>query len=453
MSRRVLVADDSAAVRGWLERELETLGATVSTAADGEAALAMARRGGFDLVITDVTMPRMDGIALCENLRRGNGTSELPIIVFSSRDDEASIERGFAAGASAWLVKTRSESALRRDLADALERTRILSGRRVIVVEDSRAIRYAVSERFRAAGYSVRSASNGEEALDALLSGFVPDVVVSDLVMPVMDGRELCRAMREDERFRAIPFVVVSSTGDCRTLRQLVQEGAAAYLVKPINVEQLLVTVERLLTDRSRQMEAEAQRLSAERSLTIASIASLVQALEARDAYTRGHSDNVAKLVRSMAQRMGLPRTEIDTLVLAGQLHDIGKIGVPDGVLLKNGALDDAERAIVQRHPVIGHEILRPIPSLQPVSEAILAHHERFDGRGYPNGLAGAKIPLWARIIAVADTYDALTSRRPYRQPRSHEEAVAVVRDVRGTQLCPECSDAFLDAEDSLPGE
>ncbi|MBE0557282.1 MAG: HD domain-containing protein [Proteobacteria bacterium] len=174
----------------------------------------------------------------------------------------------------------------------------------------------------------------------------------------------------------------------------------------------------------------------------------LIAALEARDPYTRGHSETVATLVEEMGRRMNIDAEGIESLAIAGRLHDIGKIGVPDNILLKPGRLSEAEFAVIRQHPTIGASILSVIPSIKPLLPVILHHHERLDGRGYPGGLKGDEIMLWARMTAVADTYHALISDRPYRRGVSHEQAMDIIEDVRGTQLCPDCVDAF---KKSLP--
>jgi len=178
--------------------------------------------------------------------------------------------------------------------------------------------------------------------------------------------------------------------------------------------------------------------------MMLASITSLIVALEARDHYTRGHSEAVAMLVAEMAAYMNATPDEIETLTIAGRLHDLGKIGIPDSVLLKPGRLSDEEFTIIKDHPVVGATILGSIPSIKPMLPVILHHHERFDGKGYPDGLKGDQIPLWARITAVADTYHALTSDRPYREGMAEEKAFAIIEEVRGTQLCSECVDIFF---------
>lgn len=206
----------------------------------------------------------------------------------------------------------------------------------------------------------------------------------------------------------------------------------------------MVINIEKLLSDHFLILLKNRQRLEAERGMMLASITSLIEALEARDHYTRGHSEAVALLVSEMAAQMGMEPGEIDLLGIAGRLHDIGKIGVLDNILLKPGRLTEAESSIVRQHPLTGVIILGSIPSIRELIPVIWHHHERFDGNGYPDGLRGKKIPLWARMTAVADTYDALTSDRPYRRGMSQGRALSILEDVRGTQLCPDCVDVFI---------
>jgi putative two-component system response regulator len=217
--------------------------------------------------------------------------------------------------------------------------------------------------------------------------------------------------------------------------------------VKPFNVEQLVITIEKLLSDQILLLSKEKERLEIEQRLILASITSLCNALEARDSYTRGHSEAVSDIATKIAFQMGIGEGEIELIRLGGKLHDLGKIGVIDSVLLKPGKLTDEEFAIIKKHPVIGAEILRPVPSLAPIIPIVLYHHERFDGKGYPEGLQGSSIPLWARITAVGDTYHALTSDRPYRAGMPKDKALAIIQQVSGSQLCPDCVDVFIKME------
>jgi len=176
----------------------------------------------------------------------------------------------------------------------------------------------------------------------------------------------------------------------------------------------------------------------------IASITSLAKALDERDNYTRFHSENVAKYAVKIANKIRMPDRFIEELRLASMLHDIGKIGVRDLILLKPGSLTHEEYEVIKKHPEKGAAILRPIPSLSNIIPYILSHHERFDGNGYPGGLSGDEIPLGARIISVADTYDGITTDRPYRKKKSHEDAIKLMKSISGSQLCPFCIEAFL---------
>jgi HD-GYP domain-containing protein (c-di-GMP phosphodiesterase class II) len=182
----------------------------------------------------------------------------------------------------------------------------------------------------------------------------------------------------------------------------------------------------------------EKERLDIEQRLMIESITGLVQALEARDPYTRGHSEAVGRILSELLKINGSRQSEVERARLAGRLHDIGKIGVRDSVLLKPGKLTDAEFSQIKKHPIIGARILGAIESLSDIHDIVLYHHERFDGKGYPHGLKGLEIPLLARITAVADTFHALTSDRPYRGGMSVEKALSIINEVKGTQLCPE---------------
>jgi PAS domain S-box-containing protein/putative nucleotidyltransferase with HDIG domain len=195
------------------------------------------------------------------------------------------------------------------------------------------------------------------------------------------------------------------------------------------------------MTDKNRM---EAALREAEQNQMLVSITSFVSSLEARDSYTRGHSDAVSHIIWQMAKVIGLEKRDMEMAIIGGKLHDIGKIGIRDSILLKPGKLSDEEFDQIKKHPLIGAKLLSSIPSLAGIIDIVLSHHERFDGKGYPNKLQGKAIPLWARMTAVADTYHALTSNRPYRPGMPKGQALQIIADVRGTQLCPESVDVFM---------
>lgn len=444
-SPEILVVDDSSTVRLALRSMLEQMGAKVTEAFDGLHGLMTALSHDFDLIITDIEMPTMDGFTLCEKLKSHDIKKTIPIVILSSKDREEDIERGFKLGVAAYILKTNGKSKLRESVRELLHRSVLIRGRTILLVDDSTSTRHLIEKALVAGGFDVICAENGAKAL-RLLGDHRPDLILSDLHMPELDGFGLCKMVHASSELSGIPFIIMSSDGDRTTMRRLLHYGASAYLVKPFNLDHLVVTAEQLLSDHFRRVSKEKERLVAERQIIIGSITSLVLALEARDQYTRGHSESVASILVEMAREMAFDAEQAERARIAGKLHDLGKIGIRDDILLKPGALDKEEWEILKQHPTIGAEILAPIPSLSDIIPAIASHHERVDGKGYPRGLKGDQIHLLGRMIAVADTYDALTSNRPYRKGFSHAEALATIKEAKGTQLCPECVECFLKA-------
>ncbi|MDR3569275.1 MAG: response regulator [Syntrophobacteraceae bacterium] len=442
---RILIVDDSPTIRYSLRKDLEQMGAIVSEATNGNEGLRMVESLELDLIITDVEMPEMDGFAFCAEIKRHPVKNSIPVVILSSREKEEDIEFAFKVGASNYITKSNARDNIRTRVKEILEKRSLLNGRTVLVVDDSPSIRNLIDKALTKAGFQVILAENGREALD-LLGKYSPDMVVSDLHMPVLDGLGLCKIVHSNKEFSQIPFIIMSSDDDRAKMRQLLEYGASAYLVKPFNIDQLVITAERFLSDHFNRVLRERKHLESEQQMLIASISSLVLALEARDQYTSGHSESVATLSVNIAREMNMDEGRIARAKMAGKLHDIGKIGIRDDILLKPGPLNDEEMTIIKLHPSIGADILSPIQSLADIIPAIRSHHERIDGKGYPEGLKGEQIPLLARMVAVADTYDALTSDRPYRKGFSKEDALAIIEKAKGTQLCPECVRIFLKA-------
>jgi len=440
---RILVVDDSSMMRKALKTILEPLNASVTEANDGVMGLDLVSKDNFDLIVTDVNMPNMNGVDFCRRLKADPSTRGIPVVMVSSFDSDVDIDKGFQVGAAAYISKKEAQSYLRDIIGKILSKSALHRGQMILVVDDSRTIRKIVEEGLAQAGFQVITAENGKKALK-ILSSERPDLILSDIDMPEMNGFTFCDAVHSDPDLASIPFVVMSSNNDRAHMKRMLQYGAEAYITKPFNTDQLVILVEKLLSDQFLLLLKEKERLDSEQNLMIASITSLVSALEARDAYTRGHSESVAGIVSGMAILMGTSKEEVDRITIGGKLHDIGKIGVRDSVLLKPGALTDDEFAQIKQHPLIGSKILEPIPSLSDIVSIVLCHHERLDGKGYPQGLKGDKIPQSARMTAVADTYNALTSDRPYRKGMPQEKALQIVEEAKGTQLCPDCVDLFL---------
>ena len=445
---RILVVDDSATVRALHVELLKSLDAVVDSAADGEQALEMVLSTEYDLVITDVRMVKMSGIELCLALHSFPKTRDIPIIIVSTFHSEEDVEIGFEAGASAYLSKRDAQKMLLKTVTDILWKYNYVRQRKILVIEDTKTIAKMVELGLSDHSFSVIVAENGRVAKD-ILGSIQPDLIVCDLKMPEMDGFEFCKWLKSIPQHSEIPLVAMSVDEDTATVQRIIQYGAAAFIRKPFSMNQLVPLIDRILSDHFTIISKERERLEAERTALVNSITSLVAALEARDAYTRGHSESVSLLATRMLARFGGDKADLKLIAIGGRLHDIGKIGIRDSVLLKPGRLTDEEFSHIKKHPVIGKRILAAIPSLERIIPIPYSHHERWDGKGYPEGLRGKEIPFWARLTAVADTFDALTSDRPYRSGMPLENAFEIIKRARGSQLCPDSVDLFFDVVNS----
>src|SRR6188508_2094700 len=284
----------------------------------------------------------------------------------------------------------------------------------------------------------------------------VADLVLVDYMMPDMDGIELVRRLRSLPGYEHVPMVMVTVHDDRKVRYAALDAGITDFLTKPVDARECLARCRNLLTLRRQQLALEDRRRLLEHMVEDATrevkereketLLRLARAGEFRDEETGYHLIRMSRYSRLIANALALERDEAETIELAAPLHDIGKIGIPDGILLKPARLDETEWSTMQRHPVIGHEILKGSASKYVRMGALIAlgHHERYDGKGYPSGLDGDHIPLCARIVAVADVYDALTSVRPYKKAWKSDEALDYIKAQRGKHFDPRLVDAFL---------
>ena len=325
------------------------------------------------------------------------------------------------------------------------------AGRRVLVVDDEDSIRNAIGKFLKARGYEVEVVENGIEAVEALQRERF-DVMLCDVRMPGMSGTEVVpRAM---ELRPDLAVLMLTAVNDAPTATEVLAQGAMDYLMKPVELDELAKAVERALRKRDLEIQQRnvermireevalrteelrrEQALLAEISISI--VRSLVNAQEAKDPFLRGHSQRVAAMAAAIASAMGLPDDAVEDLRLSGQLHDIGKIGIPESLLHKAGPLTEEEYLRVKDHVRIGMDILTPLAPLARVLPAIQDHHERWDGSGYPRQLSGEQISLGGRILAAVDAFDALTSRRAYREPLTPHETIELLSNSAGAHLDP----------------
>lgn len=352
----------------------------------------------------------------------------------------------------------------------------------IVCVDDERMMRELLTDQLTSlfgSTHEVASAATAEEALGALFKlqkeGKVLDLVLSDAKMPGMQGDRLLEIVHQ--RFPGVrKILLIASGGDMDSVLYALNNAKLdKYIHKPWSRDDLQFVVgallkeaalnranERLMGDlqaKNRDLEVALQRLQeAQREVEkgyLTTIQSLALALEAKDRYTAGHSERVCRFAVLLARELGLPEDEVEIVKHAALLHDIGKIGMPEKILRKEGGLTAQEFSLVQDHPAVGAQILSPVRSFSRCLAGVRHHHERFDGMGYPDGLKGEQIPVAARIILIADTFDSITSDRSYRRARTVEYAVRQLRANAGSQFDPRIVGAFVGllAEKRIYGE
>ena len=289
----------------------------------------------------------------------------------------------------------------------------------ILLADDNEANRDLLSALLSAEGYQVVCAADGQQALAQVESGSI-DLALLDVVMPRPTGFEVCQAMKSKPETRLVPVVLLTSLNSDADRIHGIMCGADDFLNKPVNKHELLARVHSLM--RLKQFTDELD--NAETVLF-----SLALTIEAKDPYTEGHCDRLSKYSVALGEKLGLPQEMRVALRRGGLIHDIGKLAVPEHILLKPGPLTPEERKIMEQHTVIGEGICVPLRSFRLVLPIIRHHHEKQDGSGYPDGLKGAKVPLTARILQITDIYDALTTDRPYRKALPVEKALAIMRE------------------------
>lgn len=348
----------------------------------------------------------------------------------------------------------------------------VRQGEYVLVVDDEPAVRQLMAAQLDHLGYAQRTAKSVDEALAVLRRHAGAVLVLSDVQMPGGGGMELLEELRRTDQ--SVQVVMVSGHQDIDTVRDCLRRGAYDYLVKPYDLADLSLTLERAVEHGRLQRQNEEYRRSLERMVLERTTAvretrdiallTLAKLAESRDTITGNHLERMAAYSRRLAEelRRGAYAASVDDsfiehLYKSSPLHDIGKVGIPDRILLKPGRLDEQEFEIMKQHAAIGGETLDALAASHPgarflhmARDIAWTHHERFDGTGYPRGLAGSEIPLCGRITAVADVYDALTSRRVYKEAYSHETAVSIICDGRGSHFDPDIVDALLRREDDF---
>ena len=317
-------------------------------------------------------------------------------------------------------------------------------------------------------GYEIVTATNGEEALGKL-SGNQIDLILLDVMMPGMDGFEVIRRVRQDDTHRLLPIILVTALRETEDRVKGIEAGCDDFISKPIEKMELLARVgsllkvkayNDLLSNYRKELESDVKTRTAElkqalekiKATSLETIYRLSMASEYKDTDTGTHIKRMSRYSAAIARRMGLDTSTVETILYSAPMHDLGKIGIPDHILLKPAMLDPAEWEIMKQHSVIGAKILKNSDAAFIRLGEIIAysHHEKWDGSGYPRGLKGTEIPIAGRITAIADVFDALTSKRPYKEPFSVEKSLAIIREGRGSHFDPDVVNAFFGIQDKI---
>ncbi|RJR16051.1 MAG: response regulator [Nitrospiraceae bacterium] len=361
---------------------------------------------------------------------------------------------------------------------------------KILIVDDNADSRIILRKTLESDGYTVMTASDGAEALRLARDG-PPDMIISDILMPGMDGYQLCRLWREDERLSSVPFVFYSASYTDRKDEEFgLGMGAVRFIVKPMDHDDFLRIIREILSDYKKglltpsppvdkndedsflkgysarlitQLEKKVRDLEASnealrrseadlRELFESFVRTMVNTLDAKSRWTKGHSRRVAVYAEQIAREIGLGEREIAELRMAALLHDIGKIGLRDSLLDKTEGLTEDEFKTMKAHAALGADLLKDIKQLRNITPAIRYHHERSDGSGYPEGLKGKEIGLYADIIHVADSFDSMTADRPYRHSLGKAYAVSELKRLAGEHFNPDLVNAFLNALGRKPG-
>ena len=484
MRERILVVDDEPSVLSICRDFLETRGFDVAAASSADEAIRNFEAGKFQLVITDINMPRMSGVDLMRWIK--SREPEIPIIILTGYGTYGLMHEALRSGVSDFLDKPFNLETLEKSIGQALEKRRLLAERerlrvmrRLITTSEHIAreldeiaimeyLLECLSKETQADSISVmlpRQDGDGKDLHISFSRGLPSDLPedggVRDCPVASMVFRQKKAIRVEDirsdprfggvrlERYRSHSFLSVPMIVSDKVLGVInlaEKRDRSPFSQADEEVATILATQGAIALERARFYGALQAKIDEVESNFIGTVEAISNAIDAKSPWTKGHSERVTIYAGMIGRQLGLPTEELETLRLASLLHDVGKIGTCDALLDKPERLTPEEYEQVKRHPEKGEEILRPIERLRGILPIIRHHHERFDGRGYPDGLSGEEIPLMARILAVADTYDSMTSQRPYRKTPGRRKGLQELRDCAGTQFDPAVVDAFVRA-------
>ena len=458
---RILSLDDNILDSRLLEETLRDSGVVLDITTSAEEALKKLSREEYDVVFIDHMLPGVDGITLLKLLREKHVCDKTPVIAVTGNTVSSAKENYLKAGFSGYVAKPVNRHAVLETVASCLglfmgeeEQPKQPS---ILVVDDNR-MNLLVAQKILAEDYSVTIVTSGKAAFEHLQYNKV-DMILLDLRMPEMDGFRFMEIIKQDEALKDIPIICLTADDESESEVKCFELGAVDFIAKPFIAEVMRRRISRILELNLLRAELQDEVKRQTHSLKVHSgkmerltrqvFQTLAGTIDAKDKYTNGHSVRVAEYSRMIAARLNMSEQEQEDIYYIGLLHDIGKIGVPDEIINKTSRLTDEEYAVIKTHPTIGAEILENMSEIPDIAIGAKYHHERYDGRGYPEGLMGENIPLVARIIGVADAYDAMTSNRSYRDVLPQEHVRGEIEKGKGTQFDPIFADIMIRIIDS----
>lgn len=463
-SAKILVVDDTEMNLTVIQSLLKKTQIQIDTAGSGKDALSLVEQKKYDVVFIDHMMPDMDGIETLQHMRESEQGREVPAVALTANAVSGARDRYLSAGFTDYLSKPVDGEKLEKLLYDLLPKEKLekpetaqkaltgkkkTEGPKILVVDDDEAVGTLVQSVLEKE-YDIKLCFLAKEAV-SVAKGWKPELVLLDIHLADGDGITVMQEMKQEEELMDIPVLLVTGDHDDAMEETGLKKGASDYIRKPFVPEVLKQRVKRTIAlyrySHSIENEVERQTRRGKR-ISREMMLALSKTVDTKDHYTVGHSRRVAAYSAELARRLGKSLSEQNTIYEIGLLHDIGKIGIADDIIRKNSSLTDEEFLEIKEHTVKGYEILKQIEDMPRLCEGARWHHERYDGTGYPDGLKGEEIPESARIVCIADCYDAMTSTRTYSVPRTQEVVRAEIARCRGTWFDPKIADLMLEMID-----
>ncbi|MBI5815336.1 MAG: response regulator [Nitrospinae bacterium] len=461
--RTALIIDDNSVSRMIIEDELESVGVAAISASVAKDGLAMARENPPSIIIIDPYIGGFDGVKLISDLKVMEITRDIPVVVVTGVDLGVHKENGLKSNTVKILPKPFSAGTLAEFITRTFEAEKSLKSFRILLVEDSSTIRAVTKYLLEKNGHSVIEAVDGVQGFEALKARHAEiDMIITDINMPNMDGRRLVELIRDDRKYQFIPIVVATTISEKENIKLLLNMGADDYIIKPFSSEEFVARIQSHLRVKNLYGELQTateklakfnevlerrvrERTADLREANLDAIFSLATAAEAKDESTGNHVIRIQNFSATLAEKLGLPASVVEEIGYSSIMHDVGKISVPDDILKKPGALTSDEFDIMKTHTTHGERILPKKPFFEMARIIARSHHEKWNGKGYPDRLAGEDIPLPARIVAVSDVFDALTNARPYKQAWPVEKANEELVKGSGSQFDPDLIEAWME--------